>query len=163
MSHTTTVKSVAIRDIEALRSAVKELQDQGVDCHLEEGTNIAPRMYYSQQQAELKGKTPYVLRLKNSNYDVGFQRMEEDGEVNYAPVTDFFGGDIKRNLGAKCGCAETEANAPEMAIGNMMHLYAKNAAINSAVNSGYTVEDVVQDTVTGEVHITVDASSYNSY
>lgn len=161
MSHTTTVKSVAIRDIAALRSAVEELQSQGIECHLEEGSNIAPRMYYQAQQNELKGKTPYVLRLKNSQFDVGFQKLEVDGEVTYAPVTDFHAGYIRKQLGAKCGCKSSTAG--EADIGNLMHLYAKHAALNSVAASGYSVENMEYNEQTGEIHITVDASNYNGY
>ncbi len=164
MSHTTTVKSVAIRDIDALRSAVKELQDAGVNCSLEEGENIAPRMYYDQQSKELRGKTPYVLRLPNSRFDVGFQRVEdENGEVTYAPVTDFHGGYVANEIGAKCNCkpnGET-VSAPEQAIGHLMQLYAKNATINAAVASGYAVDSITTDETTGEIHISINADSYN--
>lgn len=163
MSHTTTVKSVAIRDVEALRSAVKELQELGVNCSLEEGDNIAPRMYYDQQSKELRGKTPYVLRLPNSRFDLGFQRVEENGEVTYAPVTDFHGGYVEKEIGAKCGCKPAEGekvDSAERAIGHMMQLYAKHATINAAVASGYTVDSITTDADTGEIHININAESY---
>lgn len=160
MSHTTTVKSVAIRDVAALRSAVAELQAAGVDCTLEEGANIAPRMYSSGQANELKGKCPFVLRLPKAQFDVGFVVNDSEGETAYAPVTDFHAGSVRNQIGAKCGCPETQANQGEMGVGHLMHLYGKHAAINAAIASGYSVEDVAYDQATGECHITVDASNY---
>lgn len=156
MSHTTTVKSVGIRDIEALKQAVADLQsERGINCSLEEGKNIAPRMYYSRQTEELKGKTPYVLRLPDAQYDVGFQEME-DG--TYAPVTDFFGSSVENQLHSDCGCDKNEMTQDQRttyAIGGLMQRYAKNAAINSAVAQGYEVESVTQDQDTGEVHLSI--------
>lgn len=161
MSHTTTVKSVAIRDISALRAAVAELQSKGVRCELLEGPQVTPRMYYSGQSAELKGKTPFVLKLNDSPYDVGFQLME-DG--TYAPVMDTFAGHIKKQIGAECGCSgKTEGESAAVAIGGLMQRYAKHAAINAAVAQGFSVEDVAYNEATGDVHLTIDASTYSGY
>lgn len=155
MSHTTTVKSVAIRDIEALRMAIAELAEKrGIKATLEEGDNINPRMYYREQERELKGKTPYVLRLPDASYDVGFQKME-DG--TYAPVTDFYGGSVEKHLHAECGCKPsgmTEEDRVRYALGGLMQGYAKHASINQAVAQGYEVEAVTQDE-DGTVHLQI--------
>lgn len=135
MSHTTTIKSVTIKDVAALKAAVKELQAAGVDCTLEE--NQKPRMYYQNQHPQ---NSDYVLRLGNCPYDVGFDK-QEDG--SYAAVFDEWGGHIHKKIGAAVG--ECETTSPEHAIGRLMQLYSKNAAINAATAQGYMVEGCTTD------------------
>lgn len=100
MSHSTVIKSVPIKSVSALRSAVELLKERGVDCELLE--NKVPRLYFSNQiEDQFKnsgmelGKTlkyhdnieecDYVLRLKDGMYDIGF--LENDkGEL--VPIYD---------------------------------------------------------------------------
>ncbi len=153
MSHTTIVKQIPIRDIEALRSAVAELQEQGISCSLEHGENIAPRMYYDRQSEELRGKTEYVLRLPNASFDVGFIR-QEDG--SYAPVTDFHAGSVANQIGHTCDCPGMKgASNEERALGKLMQLYGKNAAINQAAANGYMIEEMTYNEETGDYEITM--------
>ena len=147
MSHTTTIKCVAINDIEALKMAVNEIRAGGVDCELVE--DARPRMYYSEQGP----KCPYVLKLKGGSYDVGFQQ-QADG--SYAAVLDTFGGHVQKQVGATCAIPDTEEGRARHAIGRLSQLYAKNAAIRAAAAQGYAVEDVTVD-AKGNVHLTIDA------
>lgn len=122
MSHTTTIDNVEITDVVALKAAISELQQNGVDCALLE--NALPRGYY-RQQSGLEA-APFVLNLKKSKYDVGFYQ-KKDG-ASYEARCDLFSGDIARQLGAD--------GKP---LGKLMNLYAVNAITRKAVQQGYSV------------------------
>lgn len=139
MSHTTTIKSVPIKDVQALKAAVKELQDAGVKCELRE--NCMPRMY-SEGQARAVGTCDYVLHLPNSRYDVGFVK-QADG--SYAPAFDEWSGQVAGTLGAACPLPNTAEGKAQHAIGKLMQSYGKHAAINQARREGYTVESAKHD------------------
>lgn len=143
MSHTTTLKTVSIKDVAALRATVSELQAAGVDCELVE--NARPRMYYDTQH----GVCDYVIRLNKSRYDVGFDK-QADG--SYVPVFDEWGGHVGTELGATCRIARTDEERAMQQIGRLMQGYAKNAAINAAVSQGYYVESTTTDDK-GNVHL----------
>lgn len=126
MSHTTTIKNLAITDIGVLRQAVQSLQEQGIRCELVE--NVKPRMYYNDQH----GVCPYVLKMAGSQYDVGF---ELQGDGSYAAVMDVHGGYIQKALKG------TSTNP----LGGLIQEYGKHAAINAAVMQGYNVESCAYD------------------
>lgn len=135
MSHTTTIKNVPIRDTRALKSAVADLQAAGVACELVE--NQKPRLYSAAQSNDL-GNCEYVLRLPNSRYDVGFKK-QADG--TYAPVTDTWGGDVSKNIGATCPVPNSEEGRAQHAIGRLMQAYTKHATLNYASDHGMMVEN----------------------
>jgi hypothetical protein len=148
MSHTTKLNNVVIRDVAALTAAVAELQAAGVRCELK--TNAKPRMYYGNQH----GDCDYVLSLKDSQYDVGFDR-QKDG--TFVPVFDEWNGHVSRQIGADaavCPMPNTPEGRAQHAIGKFMQFYAKNAAINAAVSQGYMVEGAVMDDK-GNCHLTI--------
>lgn len=138
MSHTTTLKSVVIRDISALRQAAQSLVPLGVQCHLVE--NDTPRMYSSRQG----DVCDFVLKLDNSSYDVGFSK-QKDGTL--APVFDEWNGYVSGELGASCPMPDTREGRAQHQIGKFFQQYAKHAAVNAAAVQGYTVEssDVQKD------------------
>lgn len=143
MSHTTTIKSLAIRDTRAIVSAVNELAENGVVCHLEE--DAVARLFYQNQHQ----KCAYVVKLPNCRFDLGLD-LQQDG--TYAPVFDEFGGHVAKFLGAKG--KNTRKNAQDH-IGQFVQAYAKHAAINAAVENGYVVTDVTVDD-RYNVHISVE-------
>lgn len=149
MSHTTTIKNTVIRDIDALRAAVADLQAKGVDCDLLEGA--VPRMYYGNQH----GQCDYVLKLHQSKYDVGFDK-QADG--SYVPVLDTFGGHVQRAIGVSHPTCALPSNRDEAealkAIGQFQQAYAVHATINAAVQQGYMVEGHSVDEH-GNVHLTL--------
>lgn len=153
MSHTTTIKSVAVKDIPALKSAITELNSK-YKRNIQLLENTTPRMYYTSQEQEV-GKCPYVLKLDNSRYDVG---LKYDENKNLYPIMDIHGGDITRQLGTSCRIGTQE----ERAIGELMQLYTKHAAINSATSQGYMVESVatLED---GRIELTIGVSQGNLY
>jgi len=139
MSHTTTIRAVPIRDTRALKSAVADLRAQGVKCELVE--NQKPRLY-SQGQANDLGNCEYVLRLQESRYDVGFKK-QADG--SYAAVTDLWGGDVGKNIGARCPMPTTEEGRAQHGIGRLMQEYTKHATLNYASDHGMMVENTTMD------------------
>lgn len=145
MSHTTTLNNVVIRDANALRSAVAELQTKGVRCELRE--NVKPRLYYQNQH----GVCPFVLKLHESKYDVGFDR-KEDG--TYVPVFDDWAGQVKGQIGAACPLPGTREGNAQHTIGRLMQSYAKHAAMNAATAQGYIIEDTTTDDE-GNIHLTL--------
>lgn len=145
MSHTTTLKSVVIRDVSALRSAIEALRQEGVNCELREGAK--PRMYYGNQH----GKCDYVLHLGDSPYDVGFDR-QKDG--SYVPVFDEFARHVAKQIGAACPLPDTAEGRIQHQIGKFMQLYSMNAARNAALAQGYMVESMTTD-ADGNIHMTL--------
>lgn len=158
MSHTTTVKSVPIRDIAALKQAVKDLQRQGVKCELKQ--DAKPRMYYQDQLGRQLGKDnencEFVLELKDAPYDVGFIK-QPDG--TYQPVFD----DWQKKVAGQIGNPATgpvehwsgNRDATEQtgrSIGKLLQGYSKHAAINAATANGYVVEGTVTDQE-GNIHL----------
>lgn len=133
MSHTTTIKTIAIKDTAAMQAAVAELVRKGVNCKLSQDKQ--PRMYYANQH----GKCPYVLELPGCPYDVGFEK-QADG--SYAPVFDEWAGHISGQLGAgkSCPLPNTPEGRAQHQIGQFYQFYGKHAAINAATAQGYMVE-----------------------
>ena len=147
MSHTTTIKSVPITDIAALQAAVAELKAKGVNLELIQ--DAVPRMYFADQH----GKCDYVVQLNDSRYDVGFAK-QPDG--TYLPVLDTWAGEVRRNIGARCPLNDY-ADQGLHAVGQLMQLYSKHAAINAAVSEGHTVSDCYIDS-NGEIQLTLQVA-----
>lgn len=144
MSHTSEISAVAIVDIGALEATVAELKASGIRCSLLK--NVKPRAYYENQQG--MGVAPFVLKLDDSRYDVGFY---ENGKGGYVARTDLFGGDIQRLLGAAKGEKET---AQQAAIGKLYQGYAVNAAVRQATKQGYRVQRSVK--ADGSIQLTMN-------
>lgn len=137
MSHTTTIKGLAIKDLSAMRSAVAKLKSQGINCDLV--ANAAPRMYYPDQYRKDKGRATceFVLKLHDGQYDVGFEK-QADG--SYAPIFDDHARYVANKLGASCPMPNTPEGRHVHQIGKFMQAYAVDAATNAAIASGYMVE-----------------------
>lgn len=148
MSHTTTLKGVAIRDVSALRQATTKLKAKGINCELVENTR--PRMYSTQQGPTCQ----YVLKLHDGKYDVGFHK-QSDG--TYAPVFDEWRGHVGNQIGADvnvCPMPGTPEGKAQHQIGQFMQAYTEAATVNAAVGQGYSVEESVTDEQ-GNVHLTL--------
>lgn len=152
MSHTTTLKGVAIRDIAALTQAIVELKAQGVDIELHNyaESKVLPRMYSQGQATALINEgLEYTIKLNKSSYDIGLCR-QKDGTL--VPAFDTWSGHIERQIGAdpkQCPVPQTDEERRsfegQRAIGKLMQAYAKNAAVNAAVLQGYSVESAYVD------------------
>lgn len=146
MSHTTEVRSVVFKDIDALKMAVKEMQADGLRCSLLENTK--PRAYYQAQSG--MGVAPYVLNLHDSRYDVGF--YYDDKLQAHVARTDLFGGDVAAQLGNK-GKASTQAGS----MGKLYQSYAVNAACRQAAKQGYRVRRHTKEDGTVQLTMNVGA------
>jgi hypothetical protein len=143
MSHVTTLKGVQIKDVAAMRAAVAELKAKGINCDLLE--NAKPRMYYDHQSHN----RPFVLRLGDSRYDVGFV-PQDDG--TYAPEFDEWDRQVTRQIGATCPLPDTKEGRVQHCIGQFLQGYAKHAAMNAAMSQGYIIEGSTTD-AEGNVHL----------
>ena len=136
MSHTSTIKSLVIKDESALRAAITELQQKGVAVELRE--NVSPRMYYANQQAPCA----LVAYMKNGSYDVGFN-LQKDG--TYSMVMDPWSDHLSRHIGAACPLPSTKEGKELHAIGQLTQCYSKHAAINAATADGFIVDSCELD------------------
>jgi hypothetical protein len=129
MSHTTTLKTVSLKDAEALKAAAEYLKGQGVNCTLAE--NVKPRMYYKDQY----GVCDFVLQLHDTQYDVGFAK-QADG--SYLPVYDSHAGYIQNQIGmpASCPIPKTEEERAAATISRLLDCYSVMAAKNELQRSG---------------------------
>jgi len=159
MSHTTSVRSVPIKDVQALHSAVDELVAMGVNCRLV--ANAKPRMYYSDQLRRHLGRdseiADYVLQLTDARYDVAFLK-QDDG--SYTPVFDDWQKSVANQIGAKfSGRVEhwsgnrQDTEQTLHSIGKLLQQYSKHAAINTALGEGYSVTGELLDEETGHIHL----------
>ena len=145
MSHTTEVKSVPIRDINAVRAAVAELKRQGINVELKQ--DAVPRMYYKDQMQRHMGRKSevcdYVIELKDAKYDIALIK-NDDG--TFSPVFDDWQKSIANQVGQKFdGKAEHWSGKKDdteqslHSIGKFLQSYSKHAAINAATAQGYRV------------------------
>lgn len=130
MSHTTTLKTVNINDTQALSEAVNFLKERGLDAELLQ--NVKPRMYYTDQY----GVCDYVLRLKNSPYDIGFAK-QKDG--SYAPVFDSWAGHLQKQIGNPdhCKIPTTQEEREAAAVASLLNAYGVFAAKRQLESEGY--------------------------
>lgn len=133
MSHNITVKNLKIKNIAALQSAVRELAEKGVNISLEENAHYRG---YNRSQS---GEYPYVIKLKDSPYDVALKESE-DGE-GYVPVFDTWNNQIRSKIGYSANelaGASCDINSPEAHIGKLMQLYGVCEAEHVAAQQGLT-------------------------
>lgn len=136
MSHTTTIKSVAIRDANAIRKAVEELKEKGINIKLREDS--VPRMYYATQGT----KCDFVLNLPDSMFDVGL-KLQKDG--TYSIEYDEWNNQVGNVIGAACRLPSNPGDRSLYQLGQFLQSYAKNAAINAAAAQGFMVESAELD------------------
>lgn len=155
MSHTTTIKALAIKDARAIERAAEELQRQGVNCRLER--DARPRMYYTRQEEQCD----YVLRLDGAvyngkTYDVGF-KLQNDG--TYKIILDEWGQAVTKQIGAACALPQSSEDRALHAIGRFAQQYGRFAAIHQANAQGYVVENdwIDED---GNVQLELNVMSY---
>lgn len=130
MSHTTTIKALAIKDANAIRQAVERMQAAGTAIELVE--NGRPRMYYERQAVPCD----FVLKL-GGQYDVGLQK-QADG--TYQIIMDEWGNHVSNVIGAACPLPQTSEERALWAIGQFAQQYGRCAAVNAAVAQGYMVQ-----------------------
>lgn len=129
MSHTATIKAIKIQSIAALRAAVREMNETGIKCELLEDGK-APRAFYPDQPG--MGPAPYVLKLTDCRYDIGFYAVEG----GYEARTDFWAGHVEKVVGAEACSIESKDQAK---LGKMFQMYGIHATIEAARKKGHTV------------------------
>jgi hypothetical protein len=134
MSHTSTVKSIKIQSVSALRAAIAEMASNGIKCSLEE--KVAPRAYSVGQQG--MGVADYVIRLPDAQYDIGLYKTE-DG--SYEARTDFFMGSVERCIGAPARGPESREQAR---MGKLFQMYGVHAATEAARKKGHMVRRITK-------------------
>lgn len=140
MSHTTTIDGISITDPTAIRKAVDNLRNRGVNISLVE--NATPRMYYSHQEKEV-GVCDFVLKLPDAKYDVGLKK-QEDG--SFAPIFDEWANSVGGQIGGQCSIPQTAEEKSLWAVGAFSQEYNKEAAIAAAQAQGYSVQSATTDT-----------------
>lgn len=148
MSHTSTISNIIISDVHSLRSAIKELTDQGVRCELLK--DAIPRAYFSDQQG--MGKAPYVVKLVDGKYDVGLYENKEG--QGYEARADFFGGHIEKLLGVN---DSSPSNPGQAKMGKLYQMYAVHAATRKAIQNGHQVRRINQLNGGVQLEVTVAA------
>lgn len=147
MSHTSTVKSIRIQSVSALRAAVAELATKGIRCSLVE--NAVPRAYYPNQQG--LGQADFVLKLDDCKYDIGLYKTA-DG--SYEARTDFFAGSVEKVIGAPASCPES---AEQARMGKLFQAYGVHAAMEAARKKGHMVSR--RDMPDGKVKLEVTGAN----
>jgi hypothetical protein len=144
MSHNVTFDGVKIDDIDALRDAIKELADQGVNIALTETGTF--RTWPGQPN-----KCNYTIQLGDSNHDVGLIK-QPDG--TYAPVFDPYGGGVARALGAEAQFCDVRDGGQARNLGKLIQGYATCKAEREAASMGlYTMRNY--DKASGKIMLTV--------
>jgi hypothetical protein len=139
MSHTSTISTVTIVDVHALRAAVQELKDkQGVNMTLEE--DAMPRSYFGSSQQGMSENAPFVLRLHDARYDVGLYRNEEDN--GYEARCDLYDGGIRAALGSK---QTGDCTPDQAALGKLYNMYSVHAATRAAAAQGHQVQRIEKE------------------
>ncbi len=128
ISHTSTIRSIKIQSITALRTAVTELAATGVKCTLLE--NATPRGYSPNQVG--MGPADFVIKLADSTYDIGLYKTEH----GYEARTDWFMGSVEKVLGAPPTCPEASEQAK---LGKLFQMYGVAAATEQARRKGLSV------------------------
>jgi hypothetical protein len=144
MSHTSTVKSIKIQSVSALRAAITELSQTGVQCSLQEGGT--PRAYFQGQQG--MGAADFVIKLGGSPYDIGLYKSESGG---YEARTDFYAGHIEKVLG---GTARTPEAREQAKMGKLFQMYGVHAAMEAARKKGHTVRRIQKENGTIALEVT---------
>jgi hypothetical protein len=151
MSHTTTINTITITDVNAFRAAVSELRTRGVlKGELKE--NTVPRAYFTQQSGMTEpADLTLDLSADGSPYDVGFYRKEGGG---YEARADFYNNHIQKVLGA----APAEGDNPDQAkLGKLYQEYVNQVATREFIREGHNVERV--DQADGSVQLVVTVAA----
>jgi len=135
MSHTTSISSLRITSISALRAAVEELRSNGMSIQMK--ANATPRAYSANQVG--MGAAPYVIELPGASYDLGVYPAA-DGN-GFEIRTDFWGGSVEKVLGAK---PTSTATATQAKLGRLYQMYVLTATEEQAAEQGMQVERSVE-------------------
>lgn len=181
MSHTATVKTAQFKDAQDIVNACKELNQQGINCHVE--FNAVPRMWTENQIGRDLGYDKHptdecevVVRIPDAFYDVGFIRTEEGNlmpvfddyngraimhhdNMGHKPVRDVLGAKFEGRIEHWNGLREeSEDNEGSQqlrhSIGKLMQGIHKSQAIRRAQAMGHYVMGSTTDE-NGHIHVKI--------
>lgn len=116
MSHTTTIKTVKVTNVNAMERAVAQLnQKHGLNLKFQRGGSV--QLWYEAKPCAFTVTIPGVRKGLN----VGFQGTEAEG---YTPLFDAHGGWIAEHIGGGKKLAKTDDERNLANIGMLMHAYA---------------------------------------
>lgn len=144
MSHTTAIKAVKIQSVSALRSAIAEMAQKGMQISLKE--NAHPRAYFNNQAG--MGLADFVVEIPGAKYDVGLYK-QEDG--SYEARTDYYGGTVAQVLGATPTKPEY---ADQAKMGKLFQMYGIHAALEAARRKGLTARRIEKADGTIQLELT---------
>lgn len=136
MSHTTRVRAVKVKDLNALEAAVQTLaRERNIDIRFERDTGA--RLWSTSP------KCAAVVKVPGCRFDLGFEQ-QEDG--SYAPVFDAHGGYLAKFLGGGQSIAKTPEEMTLSNIGGIMQAYTREvltrtAQMQGAMINSHTTED----------------------
>lgn len=148
MSHVTVLKGITFRDVNAIRSAVQELANSGVNISLTE--NCKPRVHGFDRAPTCE----LVVKLPGCQYDLGL-RKTEDG--SYEPVFDTYMNQVGSQLAAACPVPSEYERRAIHQFGRFGQAYQKHAAINQCAAEGYAIDSITVDE-DNTVHIVANVS-----
>ena len=128
MSHTTTVKSVKVTNVQAMRRAVEAL-------NAAQGTNYVFTDNGHCQLWGTKKSCAFTITVPGvrMGLNVGFEGNEAEG---YTPVFDAHGGWIAEHLGGGRSLAKTPDEINLSNIGKLMHQYSLEVVRTVAGEAG---------------------------
>ena len=184
MSHTTSLDSVPINMPRALKMMEQDLISRGINVELVE--NAVPRLYYKNQlQMHLGVKSevcPYVLRVKDPYYDIGFVPDKNDpqnltvvfDDFAYVPSLDALAEHKKlgyetgsKSISQVLGCAvqsipgeDKNTERLRSSVGKMMSSYTASAIVLKGQEQGLTHQNTYIDPVDGSISVTMVDTSF---
>ena len=145
MSHVTAIRTVPIKDKQAITAAVQELGGEIIEKNTYKwyGRSVGDYPLPKGIKKEDLGKCEFVAKFPGINYEVGFAKVE--GEEGLFPLYDFWGSSGEHD-GMKLQKVIGDG------AGKLMQKYSTHAAINAATAQGYTVMGQTTDKE-GNVHL----------
>lgn len=149
MSHTTKVNSVRVHNVQALATAITELNaSTGLNITMHENTTC--RLWGSST-----AKCDVVLKIPGQRFDVGFQKAPDGNGL--VPIFDAHGGELYRVIGQGSEICQTREDHNLSNIAKVMQAYTQQAIYAEALaQSG----NILSQTVTEQGAIVMQVGQY---
>src|SRR5258706_2983619 len=142
MSHLVSIKEIVFVDIDALKMAIEELQNNGIACGLQQ--NVTAKSLFKAQRK----KYDWVIKLDDSPFDVGLYMDKDKG--GYVPKVDLMGDHVSYLLGIVPREGE---DRNKCSLAKLNRLDATHAAMRAAIKAGHTVQRI--NNRNGSIQLTV--------
>ena len=146
MSHNVLIKNVKIVSITALRRAITELSNEGIQVSFEETNTF--RTYRGQSN-----KCDYCVRLPGQPYDVGLVKQSDGSYLPYLDASMF----PRNGVGLSCAWQQGDGyqDYERSAIGKLLQRYGTCVAEDSLAMAGHAFERAVD--AAGNIIVTAHA------